>query len=93
MSKIKSIKVVVVDYEPGLWNGLEIFRMSANSKLFSKYIITAILVSLEMSLPINHYSVFVLFVSSFQLEFYPSDYSSLINKGSLAVFWAKALIK
>ena len=63
-----------------LWNGLKIFRMSANSKLFSKYIITVILVSLEMSLPINHYSVFVLFVSSFQLEFYPSDYSSLINR-------------
>ena len=54
--------------------------MSANSKLFSKYVITVILVSLEMSLPINHYTVFVLFVSSFPLEFYPSDYSSLINR-------------
>ena len=54
--------------------------MSANSKLFPKYVITVFLVSLEMSLPINHYSVFVLFVNSLPLEFYPSDYSSVINR-------------
>ena len=54
--------------------------MSANSKLFPKYVISVFLVSLEISLLINDYSVFVLFVNSFPLEFYPYDYSSVINR-------------